>query len=73
MPGLERTVFQIPPSKVYLLKFILEGYDNLFFLSTLEPRRGLVQILSAKGTHGDLVQILQDLSMELGDDGETVS
>ncbi len=63
---MEKIIFQIPPSGVYLLKFLLEGYDNMFFLSTLNRDTGTVRVLAARGARRDLGLIIRDFSLSMG-------
>ncbi len=56
----------IDPSKVYLLRFILEGYDNLFVLSTLDARSGLVEIHYVKSAQEELDAILSEIGRSIG-------
>lgn len=56
----------VDPSKVYLLKFILEGYDNLFVLSTVDRARGLVEIAYEKSSVHDLCSILIEIMDDIG-------
>ena len=57
---------EIDPKKVYLLRFILEGYDNLFVLSTLDKEKGLVKI-DYCGTEGPVLQaILKEIGHQIG-------
>jgi len=56
----------IDPSSVYFLKFILEGYDNLFFMSTLDPDRGVVSIRYAEGSRADLELLLGSMGERIG-------
>ncbi len=67
--NLEKMIFQIPPSGVYFLKFLLEGYDNLFFLSTVNKDTGTVRLLAAKGAEKDLRLIIQEYGMTIGAPG----
>ncbi len=63
---LRRSVFRIDPSMVYFLRFILEGYDNLFVLSTIDSTEGLVEIHYAKGAEDDLHSVLEEAGNFIG-------
>ena len=55
---------QISPSKLTLLKFILEGYDHLAILTVLNAKEGLVQI-SFYPTEDNLIrEILTDFEIK---------
>jgi hypothetical protein len=36
--------FRIPSNQIVLFQFILEGYDRMFRISTLDGRAGVVQL-----------------------------
>ena len=66
MYGLEKFTLRIDPSSVYFFRFILEGYDNLFVLSTVDQRAGLIDVLTVKGSVKDLLLILRSLKSIIG-------
>ena len=45
----EQLFLRVSPSRIWYLKFILEGYDGLATLSTIEPNEGVV-LLRFPGT-----------------------
>ena len=55
----------ISPGRIHFLKFILEGYDGLGILSTIEVGRGLVEIRYPPETEEDLQMLLADINDEL--------
>ena len=63
---LEKFTLRIDPSSVYFFRFILEGYDNLFVLSTVDQRAGLIDVLTVKGSVKDLLLILRSLKSIIG-------
>jgi hypothetical protein len=66
MAELEKFTLRIDPSSVYFFRFILEGYDNLFVLSTVDQREGLVEVRAVKGSVKDLLLILRSLKSIIG-------
>ncbi|RPI52133.1 MAG: DUF4911 domain-containing protein [Deltaproteobacteria bacterium] len=66
MTELEKFTLRIDPSSVYFFRFILEGYDNMFLLSTVDQRIGLVEVRAAKGSVYDLLLILRSLKFIIG-------
>ena len=66
MDGLEKFTLRIDPSLVYFFRFILEGYDNMFVLSTVDQRAGLVEVHAVKGSVKDLLLILRSLKSIIG-------
>ncbi len=63
--GHENIHLIIDPGQVFFLKFILEGYDNLFMLSTLDREKGLVRIAFPPSEEEDLHDILKSLKDKL--------
>ena len=57
---------KIDPQKVYLLRFVLEGHDNLFVLSTLDKEMGIVNIDYCQGEGRLLAEILGEIGQEIG-------
>ena len=66
MAELEKFTLRIDPSSVFFFRFILEGYDNMFVLSTVDPRAGLVEVRAVKGSVKDLLLILKSLKSIIG-------
>jgi len=58
--------FFVRPRDIYFLRFILEGYDGLAVVTTLQPEAGLVQINVAPGCEEELEQILAAEKSRLG-------
>ncbi|UCG12934.1 MAG: DUF4911 domain-containing protein [Deltaproteobacteria bacterium] len=58
-------LYRINPYEIHYLKFILEGYEGLATLTTLEPNRGLVQLSVPPGSHGPLKDLMEALAKEL--------
>ena len=57
---------RIDPSKVYFLKFILEGYDNIFIVTTLNPGNGTLLVRAASGYREELHNILESVREQTG-------
>jgi hypothetical protein len=53
--------YRIDRGKISFLKFILEAYDGLAVLTTVDPEKGIVVIHIAPGCEGEVEMILQDL------------
>ncbi len=56
---------RIRPDRISLLRFLLEGYDGLAVLSTLDVRLGLVRLIVPKARYGELWRLLAAISGEL--------
>jgi len=48
----------MPPAHVHILRFILEAYEGLGLITTLDPDLGLIELRVAPGCEEDLAQIL---------------
>jgi len=51
--------------KISFLKFILEAYDGLAVLTTVDSKKGIVVINIAPGCEADVKMILQDLKQNV--------
>ena len=58
-------IYQVDPHEIHYLKFILEAYEGLTTLTTLDPQRGLVQLAVPPGRHGRLEVLLEALGQEM--------
>jgi len=56
---------QIAPQRIHFLKFILEGYDGLALLSTVDRKLGLVQLYYLPEMKEDLVSLLDTIKPQL--------
>jgi len=53
------------PSKIGFFKFLLEGYDGLALLSTIDRDTGLVRLIVPRSRYTELVCLLDNLAPEL--------
>jgi len=56
---------RIAPQRIHYLKFILEAYDGLALLSTVDSRQGLVSVHYHRAAHTELFELLVDLAPSL--------
>lgn len=56
---------RIAPDKFHFLKFILEGYDNLAILSSVDNHNGVVLIRYTEPMQQELLQLLTDLAQDI--------
>ena len=56
---------RIPQNKISYLKFLLEGYDGLSILSTLESSSGLIRLLVPHSRYPELFNLLSAIAGEL--------
>ena len=52
---------RIAPNRIHFLKFILEGYDGLAVLSTLDRHDGIVELRYPPDLEEELSALLMDL------------
>lgn len=55
----------IAPREIHFLRFILEGYEGLAVVTTVQPESGLVQLSIAPGCEEDVERILDAESSRL--------
>ena len=56
---------EISPDRIHFLKFILEGYDNLAIMSTVDARQGLVEIRYPPEVKKDLTDLLTEITSDI--------
>ncbi len=68
MMGLEkmrelenRILLRIPKKDINFLNRIIEGYDNLGVVSTLDPQEGLVMVRVTPDTRQEVMKILAEM------------
>jgi len=60
--------FRIRPERISLFRFLLEGYEGLATLSTVDARRGMVRLLVPSSRLGEFWQLLTAISPDLAPD-----
>ena len=58
-------IYQVDPYEIHYLKFILEAYEGLATLTTLDPEKGFIQLAVPPGSEDGLEVLLRDLGQEL--------
>jgi len=58
--------YRVAPARIGMLRFLLEGYDGLITLRTLDPRGGLVECAFPPTRQADAQELLTALAAELG-------
>ena len=56
-----KRVYRVNRREIAYLKFILEGYEGLAVLTTLDPRKGMVVLHIAPGCLSETEMLLQNL------------
>ena len=62
----EQLFLRIRPSRIWYLKFILEGYDGIAVLSTMDQQAGLVLLRYHAALRNVLMTLLAQLAPRLG-------
>jgi hypothetical protein len=57
--------FRIDKNKIGLFRFLLEGYEGIATLTTIDPARGRVVLLVPPGCEKDVDTLLDDLSGDI--------
>jgi hypothetical protein len=60
-----RRKYRVDTSQISFLKFILEAYEGMAQLTTLNPALGLVEIYVASGCMKDFEKIIMDLKKQM--------
>jgi hypothetical protein len=56
---------RIDRREICFLKFILEAYDGIATLTTIDAQQGIVLLRIAPGCEGDVEAVLQDLKKDM--------
>jgi len=64
--SIHTLLIKIDPTNVYFLRFILEGYDNMYVLSTIDKKEGLVEIQYCACAQKELKEILLEIGDTIG-------
>ena len=56
---------EITPDRIHFLKFILEGYDGLALLSTVDAGQGIVEIRYPSEIESDLKELLHNIGPQI--------
>ncbi len=60
---LATLTLRVPRQQIGFLRFILEGYDNMALMTTVDPQRGWVLIHYPPSFHDDLTAILEGMEL----------
>ena len=58
-------IYQVDPYEIHYLRFILEAYEGLATLTTVDAQRGLIQLATAPGSRASLEDLMEALGREL--------
>jgi hypothetical protein len=57
--------YRVDRGQIHFLKFVLEGYDGIAVLSTMDPQEGLVVLYIGPGCQSIVDMIIQDLQRHI--------
>lgn len=57
--------YRLAPARIALLRFLVEGYDGILFLSTIEASAAIVELSWSSSCSADAGKILAALAAEL--------
>ena len=60
-----RRYYRIDRRQIAFLKFILEAYDGIATLSTIDPRKGIISLDIPPGCESDVDLVLKDLGRQM--------
>jgi hypothetical protein len=61
----QKLYLRIDPRQIHYLKFLLEGYDGMAILSTIDVQSGLVLVRYPFQSQAVLFELLSDLAADL--------
>lgn len=56
---------QIDPKRIGYFKFILEGYDGMALVTTIDAKKGSIMVRYPLFFHDDLLSIIKDVSSRI--------
>ena len=59
------TFYRIAPERFHLLKFLLEGYDNLAVLSSVDNHNGVIRLKCSHESLPELLDLLAAISPQI--------
>jgi hypothetical protein len=57
-------LIQIPPHEIAYLNFVFESYEGVAAVRTIDPQKGIVELMVAPHYQEEIEEILKDLSEE---------
>lgn len=60
-----RSRYRLAPARIAMLRFLVEGYDGILFLSTVDATKALVELSWSTSCAVDAVQLVAVLCHEL--------
>ena len=60
-----KKLLRVDRREICLIKFILEAYDGIATMTTIDAHQGIVMVQIAPGCEGDVEAVLQDLKKDI--------
>ena len=57
--------YRLEKKDIYFVKFILEAYDGIALMKTIDSKNGIVQFLIAPGCENEFNKLIIDLSKDV--------
>ena len=57
-------IIQIPPEEIAYLNFVLESYEGVAAVRTVDPREGIVKLMVSPSYQEEIQEILKSLAEE---------
>ncbi len=57
--------YQVDKTRIGFIRFILEAYEGIAVMTTLDPVRGLVRIRMAPGCQETVFRVIEDLRKDM--------
>ncbi|MBW2367814.1 MAG: DUF4911 domain-containing protein [Deltaproteobacteria bacterium] len=57
--------YRIDRREIHFIKFILEAYEGVAVLTTLDPKAGLIELMIAPGREDEALDLIEDLGAQM--------
>ena len=65
LTGTIKQRYRVDRSEIAFIRFVVEAYDGLAVVTTLDPETGLIEFQIAPGCEQDVETLLQDLKQNI--------
>ena len=65
LTGTTKQRYRVDRREIAFIRFVVEAYDGLAVVTTLDPATGLIEFQIAPGCEQDVETILQDLQQDI--------
>ena len=65
LTGTIKQRYRVDRREIAFIRFVVEAYDGLAVVTTLDPATGLIEFQIAPGCEQDVETILQDLQQDI--------